>query len=342
LFEVLTKKSQSSQSVNDKVETLSREKEEKPKVASLPDNEGSFGDNLSESSWRSSQSSHGGRCFVGKSLKSWEEWLLHIKFAYNRVVNSTTSHSPFELVYGFNPLSPLDLESFGASLALSFSFLLFVILKQMIKLRIPPFIDNCKLKAYVDWELKVKKILNCQTVVRLMTLDFGEYALVLEDIRSRVIEPCESWKDLKRLMRKRFVPPSYTKNLHNKLQRFYQGSKSVEEYHMEMEMDLMRVQIRESEEATLAWFLHGLNREIQDVVELQHCGTLGKLVHQAIKVEMPIKIRSASRKSFVGASYWKGKDREKERARREKSPKKRSDIYMAEGNPLPPLLLYPL
>ncbi|RDX84533.1 hypothetical protein CR513_34408, partial [Mucuna pruriens] len=49
------------------------------------------------------------KCFVGKSLRTWKEWLLHIEFAYNRVVNTTTSHSPFELVYGFNPLSPLDL-----------------------------------------------------------------------------------------------------------------------------------------------------------------------------------------------------------------------------------------
>ncbi|RDX88374.1 hypothetical protein CR513_30044, partial [Mucuna pruriens] len=47
--------------------------------------------------------------FVENSLRSWEEWLPYIKFAYNRVVSSTTSHSCFELVYGFNPLTPLDL-----------------------------------------------------------------------------------------------------------------------------------------------------------------------------------------------------------------------------------------
>ncbi|RDX61077.1 hypothetical protein CR513_60720, partial [Mucuna pruriens] len=46
------------------------------------------------------------RCFIGKSLKFWEEWIPHINFSYNRVVNTTTSHSLFVLVYGFNPLSP--------------------------------------------------------------------------------------------------------------------------------------------------------------------------------------------------------------------------------------------
>ncbi|RDX95681.1 hypothetical protein CR513_21760, partial [Mucuna pruriens] len=32
-----------------------------------------------------------------------------LKFAYNNKFNTTTSYFPFELVYGFNPLSPLDL-----------------------------------------------------------------------------------------------------------------------------------------------------------------------------------------------------------------------------------------
>ncbi|KAA3487694.1 Transposon Ty3-I Gag-Pol polyprotein [Gossypium australe] len=39
----------------------------------------------------------------------WEECLPHIELAYNRLVHSATKHSPFEVVYGFNPLTPLDL-----------------------------------------------------------------------------------------------------------------------------------------------------------------------------------------------------------------------------------------
>ena len=35
--------------------------------------------------------------------------VTHVEFSYNRVTNTTTSFSPFEVVYGFNPLSPFDL-----------------------------------------------------------------------------------------------------------------------------------------------------------------------------------------------------------------------------------------
>lgn len=43
------------------------------------------------------------------NLKLWEECLMHIEFAYNRSVYSTTKVSPFRVVYGFNPRAPIDL-----------------------------------------------------------------------------------------------------------------------------------------------------------------------------------------------------------------------------------------
>ena len=49
------------------------------------------------------------RAIIQKNLKTWEECLPHVEFAYNRTVHSATKFSPFEIVYGFNPLTPLDL-----------------------------------------------------------------------------------------------------------------------------------------------------------------------------------------------------------------------------------------
>jgi hypothetical protein len=46
---------------------------------------------------------------IKKNIREWEECLLHIKFAYNRAVHSTTNKCPFEVAYGFKPLAPIDL-----------------------------------------------------------------------------------------------------------------------------------------------------------------------------------------------------------------------------------------
>ena len=50
------------------------------------------------------------RALISKNIKTWEECLPHVEFAYNRSVHSATKFSPFEIVYGFNPLTPLDLS----------------------------------------------------------------------------------------------------------------------------------------------------------------------------------------------------------------------------------------
>jgi hypothetical protein len=49
------------------------------------------------------------RAIIQKNLNSWGKCLPFVKFAYNRTVHSTTGFSPFEIVYGFNPLTPIDL-----------------------------------------------------------------------------------------------------------------------------------------------------------------------------------------------------------------------------------------
>ena len=49
------------------------------------------------------------RSIMRGNHKSWDEYLPHIKFAYNRVIHKTINISPFEVVYGLNPLTPLDL-----------------------------------------------------------------------------------------------------------------------------------------------------------------------------------------------------------------------------------------
>ena len=83
----------------------------------------------------------------------------------------------------------------------------------------------------------------------------------------------------------------------------------MDEYYKEMEVALIRANIVEDREATMARFLHGLNRDIGDIVELQHYVELEDLVHQAMKVEQQLKRKGTMKKSS-SSNYslsWKDK-----------------------------------
>ena len=69
-----------------------------------------------------------------------------------------------------------------------------------------------------------------------------------------------------------------------------------------MEIFLIWDQIEKSQEATMARFLHGLSRKIQDIVELHHYASLEDLIHQAIKVEQQVK-RKQTYKKERGSSF---------------------------------------
>ena len=72
------------------------------------------------------------------------------------------------------------------------------------------------------------------------------------------------------------MPNHYYRDLYLKLQGLNQGYKIVDEYHKEMEIAMIRANVVEDREATMARFLNGLNRDIANVVELEDiCGAHG-------------------------------------------------------------------
>ncbi|KAK5775363.1 hypothetical protein PVK06_043247 [Gossypium arboreum] len=62
-----------------------------------------------------------------------------------------------------------------------------------------------------------------------------------------------------------------------------------------MEVAMIRTNVEEDCEATKARFLPGLNREIANVVELQHYVEVTDMVHVAIKLEKQLKKKSSFR-----------------------------------------------
>ncbi|KAH9792721.1 hypothetical protein KPL71_004248 [Citrus sinensis] len=136
-----------------------------------------------------------------------------------------------------------------------------------IKLKIPSFQGKNDPEAYLEWEKKVELVFDCHNYseekkVKLTTVEFTDYAiiwwdqLVLSRRRNRE-RPINTWEEMKAIMRRRFVPSHYYRELHQRLQSLTQGSRSVEDYRKEMEIIMIRANIKEEREATMARFLHG-------------------------------------------------------------------------------------
>ncbi|RDX82232.1 hypothetical protein CR513_36992, partial [Mucuna pruriens] len=76
-------------------------------------------------------------------------WIPHVEFAYNWVFNTTTSYSCFELAYGFNPFSLLNL----------FPYLLCLIVLTMKAFLKFSLFKNCIIKLGCTWKGKNNNML---------------------------------------------------------------------------------------------------------------------------------------------------------------------------------------
>ena len=95
--------------------------------------------------------------------------------------------------------------------------------------------------------------LSDQRCVNLASVEFSGYALTWwNQIQENQLvlgrDHINTWAEMKRVMSRRFVPSNYQRDLRNRLQTLRQGSKSVDDFFKEMELLLVRYEIREDEE----------------------------------------------------------------------------------------------
>ncbi|KAK1682632.1 hypothetical protein QYE76_043480 [Lolium multiflorum] len=131
-------------------------------------------------------------------------------------------------------------------------------------------------EAYLSWALKVDKIFRIHNYsgakkVAMASLEFEDYTNTwweqVVTLREEKGEPpIDTWEEMEE-MQARFVPTHYKTDLFNKLQKLKQGTKTVEEFYKEMELTMMRANIQESENQTIARFFNGLNYPIKRIVE---------------------------------------------------------------------------
>ncbi|KAK1607871.1 hypothetical protein QYE76_031544 [Lolium multiflorum] len=167
-----------------------------------------------------------------------------------------------------------------------------------INFNMPKFKGEDDAEAYLSWALKVDKIFRIHNYsgakkVAMASLEFEDYAntwweQVVTLREEKGDPPIDTWEDMKEEMQARFVPTHYKTDLFNKLQKLKQGTKTVEEFFKEMELTMMRANIQESENQTIARFFNGLNYPIKRIVEFQQYSNMVELVHQASKAERQV------------------------------------------------------
>jgi hypothetical protein len=157
------------------------------------------------------------------------------------------------------------------------------------------FIGNESADEYLEWAEQCDQIfrvhnLSDQRCVNLASVEFSGYVLtwwnqVQENELDLGFGYINTWEEMKRVMRRCFVPLSYQRDVRNRLQVLNQGKRSIDEYYKEMELLLVRAEFREDPESKMARFLDGLNKDIAGFVEMFPYRTLQDLVDQAKCIE---------------------------------------------------------
>ena len=124
------------------------------------------------------------RTLIKRNLKEWEDCLPIAEFTYNHTIHTTTDFSHFEVVYGFNPLMPLDLV---------------------------PLLSNEQLN--LDGEAKARFVQDLHEKVRLQILKKNEhYARIVNKGRKAIVFEPGNWVWVH--MRKERFPSSRRTKLH--------------------------------------------------------------------------------------------------------------------------------
>ncbi|XP_019059089.1 PREDICTED: uncharacterized protein LOC104822532 [Tarenaya hassleriana] len=172
-----------------------------------------------------------------------------------------------------------------------------------LKLKPPTFAGKVNPEAYLDWERRMENIFDCYTYTEQRKVQYAAAQLTdnaltwwdreIAERRRSHYDPIISWREMKHLMRKRYVPPHFHRDLHRRYRKLAQGNRSVEDYFEEFEHLRNRLEIEEDDETVMAQFLDGLQERIARKVERQVYHDIHDLLHLAVQIEQQIHKKQA-------------------------------------------------
>ncbi|GLU23899.1 hypothetical protein SLE2022_398740 [Rubroshorea leprosula] len=184
-----------------------------------------------------------------------------------------------------------------------------------IKIDIPDFEGRLQPDEFIDWLHTVERVFELKDIpddkrVKLVAIKLKKHASIWwENLkRSREREgrnKIRTWEKMRRELTRKFLPDRYYQDNFVKFHNLQQKSLTVEEYTMEFEQLMMKCDVREKDEQTIARYLGGLDYDISKVVQLQQYWTLDDVIRLALRVEKQISrknIPSTSKPRDFGAS----------------------------------------
>jgi hypothetical protein len=183
-----------------------------------------------------------------------------------------------------------------------------------LKLNVPTFDGRYNPDAYLSWELELDQrfaYLNYpeDRHVSAGTYEFTSFASIWwsEYCRANHANPITTWDALKHAMRIHFVPPYYQHSMLTKLARLDQGKNSVGDYYQELQIGMLCCGIEEDNEALMARFVGGLNKEIQTILRYKSYHTITHLFNLACNAECEVQDRcEATQTNYsAGHSTWR-------------------------------------
>lgn len=187
-----------------------------------------------------------------------------------------------------------------------------------LKVDLPEFNGSLDPNGFIDWLHEIERVFefkgyNAEKKCKVAILKFKEYAsLWWENTRKKREREgkarIRSWEKLRRVLKKRFLPDNHKQDLYLKLHNLKQGDRKVEEYIREFEGLMLRSDIPEEKEHTIARFIGGLSKDIAYKLELQAYHSFGDVCKLSTRIEKQLKSMKslAPKKLFKESNYQRG------------------------------------
>ncbi|XP_060201743.1 uncharacterized protein LOC132630186 [Lycium barbarum] len=205
-----------------------------------------------------------------------------------------------------------------------------------IKVTLPKFKGSSDPEEFLEWILQSEGIFQVNNISNAMKVkyaitQFEDFATTWWETHKRTREkdgrlPPEDWREMKVLIKKRFVPEYYNEELQKKFYTLQQGNKSVNEYYEEFERIRLRANIEDNNDRNIPRFVAGLNKEISSPMRLHRYFELEEASQAALKVEEGIKEDKIYTPKVPTTSWNKRKDSWKPSSSWDKSKEQKQDF----------------